>query len=350
MTVALGATPGAKTVGKKLLFAAATLAFLITGCAETQFLAHQAKKARKPTPAVVGEYKIGKPYKIKGIWYYPKVDYEYNETGIASWYGPGFHGNATANGEVFNQYELSAAHRTLPLPSMVQVTNLENGRSIQVRVNDRGPFSNGRIIDLSKRAASVLGFERKGTAKVRVQILETESRQMAALANRSQAKEDAPDAAPVIEVSSVNLDGSPSAQEGDAKQTTYSGTQQTAVLTGNAAVVADTGYQLDSGEEALPQRSTPQAPNPVPSNVVQTLPVTPTDIFVQAGAFSLYHNALRLRAELSSMGQVHLSQTKSGATTLFRVRFGPMTNVAEADKLLDRLIANGYDDARVVVD
>jgi rare lipoprotein A len=348
MIIAQDASPGFKTAGRKLLFAVTALAFLATGCAETQFLAHQAKKARKPAPIAQGEYKVGKPYKIKGIWYYPKINYEYNETGIASWYGPGFHGKPTANGETFNQGALSAAHRTLPLPSLVQVTNLENGRSIQVRVNDRGPFSNGRIIDLSKRAAGVLGFLKKGTAKVRVQVLETESRQLAALASRSEANLDAPEAAPVVEVSSVSLSDNPSAQ-GSPSKATYSGAQ-TAVLTGNSAVVADTGYQLESDLEPLASKVEPQLPNPVPDNVVRTLPVTPTDIFVQAGAFSLYHNALRLRAELSSMGQVHLSQTKSGQTTLFRVRFGPMTNVAEADKLLDRLIANGYDDARVVVD
>jgi rare lipoprotein A len=340
-----------------LLLTFAALAFLVTGCAETQFIAHQAKMARKPTVAAAGEYKVGKPYKIKGVWYYPKVDYEYNETGIASWYGPGFHGKKTANGEIFNQDDLSAAHRTLPLPSMVEVTNLENGRSIQVRVNDRGPFSNGRIIDLSKRAAGILGFLNQGTAKVRVQILDTESRQLAALASRDEANRNAPEAAPVIEVSSVDLGVADKPAVNATKAVTYGG-PQTAVLTGDAAVVSDGGYgdpyrggyQLEDGPETLVAKSIPRAPSPTPSQVVRTVPVSPTDIFVQAGAFSQYHNALRLRAELASIGPVHLSQTKNGARTFFRVRFGPMANVAEADKLLDRLIANGYNDASVVVD
>ncbi len=113
------------------------------------------------SPAQVGNYKIGKPYEIAGQWYYPAVDYEYSETGIASWYGPKFHGKQTANGEIFDQHEISAAHRTLPLPSMVRVTNLENGRSLDVRVNDRGPFAHGRIIDMSRRAAQLLGFENR---------------------------------------------------------------------------------------------------------------------------------------------------------------------------------------------
>src|SRR3989344_6905312 len=99
-----------------------------------------------------GHYKVGSPYQINNIKYHPKEIDSYDETGFASWYGPGFHGNKTANGEIFNQRRLTAAHNTLPLPSLVQVTNLENNKSIIVRVNDRGPFAKNkknRIIDLS---------------------------------------------------------------------------------------------------------------------------------------------------------------------------------------------------------
>src|SRR6185295_8664858 len=91
-----------------------------------------------PPPA--GSYKVGTPYQIAGVWYYPQVDYAYDQTGIGSWYGPGFHKERTANGEIYNENELTAAHQTLPMPSLVRVTNLENGRSIVVRINDRGPF------------------------------------------------------------------------------------------------------------------------------------------------------------------------------------------------------------------
>ncbi len=118
-----------------------------------------------------GRYQIGKPYKIAGKWYRPKEDPNYDRTGVASWYGPNFHGRRTANGEIFDQYGISAAHPTLPLPSYVRVTNLENNRSIIVRVNDRGPFANGRIIDLSKRVAQLLGMAAKGTARVRVKYV-----------------------------------------------------------------------------------------------------------------------------------------------------------------------------------
>lgn len=116
-----------------------------------------------------GRYQIGKPYTIRGIKYYPKLDPNLRQTGLASWYGPNFHGRLTANGEVYDQYGLSAAHPTMPLPSYAKVTNLENGSSVTVRVNDRGPFSKNRIIDLSARAAQLLGYTKQGVAKVKVE-------------------------------------------------------------------------------------------------------------------------------------------------------------------------------------
>jgi rare lipoprotein A len=118
-----------------------------------------------------GVYKVGKPYQVAGRWYHPTYDPDYDETGTASWYGSQFHGRPTANGEVFDRDELSAAHPTLPLPSIVKVTNLANGRSMVLRVNDRGPFVDDRIIDLSQAAARELGYERKGTTPVRVQFI-----------------------------------------------------------------------------------------------------------------------------------------------------------------------------------
>jgi rare lipoprotein A len=122
-----------------------------------------------PTPSGKGGiYKVGKPYTINGVLYVPREDPNYVETGIASWYGPQFHGERTANGETFDMNLVSAAHRTLPMPSMVRVTNLDNGRSIVVRMNDRGPFARGRIIDMSAKAADLLGFQQAGTARVRV--------------------------------------------------------------------------------------------------------------------------------------------------------------------------------------
>lgn len=115
--------------------------------------------------------KVGKPYKVAGLWYVPKHQPDYDETGIASWYGPKFHGKSTANGEIYNQSRLTAAHPTLPMPSLVEVTNLANGRSVLVRVNDRGPYKRGRILDLSAKAAQLLGYQGNGTAQVRVRYV-----------------------------------------------------------------------------------------------------------------------------------------------------------------------------------
>ena len=118
-----------------------------------------------------GRYQVGKAYKVKGKWYQPKEEFGYNKTGMSSWYGSAFHGRLTANGEVYDKYHLSAAHPTFPLPSYARVTNLENGSSVVVRVNDRGPYEYGRIIDVSSKTADFLDMKRKGSAKVRVQYI-----------------------------------------------------------------------------------------------------------------------------------------------------------------------------------
>lgn len=136
-----------------------------------------------------GVYKIGSPYKIMGKWYYPAEDYDYSEVGMASWYGDDFHAKKTANGERYDMNTLTAAHRTLPLPSIVRVTNLENGRSLVLRVNDRGPYAKDRIIDISKRGAQLLGYQTKGVTKVRVDILPEESKALkAAMLGQSSSK------------------------------------------------------------------------------------------------------------------------------------------------------------------
>ena len=118
-----------------------------------------------------GRRHVGKPYKIRGRWYKPKLDPRYDRFGVASWYGPNFHGRKTANGEIYDQYSLSAAHPTMPLPSYARVTNVANGESTIVRVNDRGPYHGNRTIDLSGAAAARLKYRSTGIAKVRVQYI-----------------------------------------------------------------------------------------------------------------------------------------------------------------------------------
>jgi len=170
--------------GIKHIATAAVVAGLLGACSfagsshindETKFSSLQYGVAASPrvtrstnVPRGGGRYMVGQPYRVAGNWYRPRENRAYDQTGIASWYGPNFQGRMTANGEVFDQNFLSAAHPTLPLPSYVRVQNLANGRSLVVRVNDRGPFAQSRLIDLSRRAAEVLGYIDQGTARVRV--------------------------------------------------------------------------------------------------------------------------------------------------------------------------------------
>ena len=152
-------------------------ALALTACAAPKpKLSHRlpdagASQGGRAATGAGGTYKVGKPYQVGGVWYVPREDPGYNKVGTASWYGSQFHAKATANGETFDMNAMTAAHTTLPLPSLVEVTNLENGRKVVVRVNDRGPFVGDRIIDLSRAAARELGYESKGLAKVRVRYV-----------------------------------------------------------------------------------------------------------------------------------------------------------------------------------
>jgi rare lipoprotein A len=118
-----------------------------------------------------GRDQVGRPYKVRGQWYTPKEDPNYRSSGLASWYGDAFHGRLTANGEVYDKTHLTAAHPTMPLPSYARVTNKKNGHSVIVRVNDRGPFAKGRVIDLSQRAAEMLDYKNSGVAQVAVEYI-----------------------------------------------------------------------------------------------------------------------------------------------------------------------------------
>lgn len=122
-----------------------------------------------------GHYKVGNPYEVLGAAYFPEDYEDYEEIGVASWYGDDFHGKPTANGEIYDTEAMTAAHPTLPLPSMIKVTNLRNGKSVIVRVNDRGPFAKSRVIDLSARAAEKLGYKDYGTTEVKIELLRNET-------------------------------------------------------------------------------------------------------------------------------------------------------------------------------
>jgi len=331
---------GVAPIGRNCRIAAAGLMlFLAAGCAETQFVISGAKRLSGSADVAgaettAGRYKVGSAYKIGDSWYYPKLDYNYSETGIASWYGPNFDGRDTANGETFDMNRISGAHRTLPLPSIVRVTNLDNGRSLKIRINDRGPFARGRIIDLSRRAAQLLGFERQGTAKVEVTILEQESRQLAAAygvqENTSEPTAPPPAAAPRVAVTSAQLAAPP-------------GTRTAPPPTSNHAVVAQT---------TAPVREVRvESPAPAVDNAVTILPVAgDQQIYVQAGSFTRYDYANRLRASLSPIGQAQIYQVKLVEQPFFRVRFGPLSTVEEADRMLASVVQAGHLDAQIVVD
>ena len=268
-----------------------------------------------------GYYKVGKPYQIKGNWYYPEENYSYDETGIASWYGADFHDQATANGEIYNKNELTAAHKTLPMPSLARVTNLENGRSIVVRVNDRGPFSGARIIDVSQRAAQLLGFERIGTAKVRVQVLADESKAIAD-AMRTYG-------GPAQPVQASSLPSSEASVE----------------------VASLDNPPPNTAYTSAPQQPTPslRAVKPVAEYV--QLPVSGANqIYVQAGAFTNPLNAQHLEKNLQKIGQTKIAQAIVKGVLYYRVRVGPIATVAEADKTLKRVLKSGADSARIIVD
>ena len=271
-----------------------------------------------------GGYKIGQPYHEAGVWYYPREQPDYDETGIASWYGPDFHGKRTANGEVFDAGGLTAAHPTLPMPVNVRVTNLENGRSLVLRVNDRGPFAQGRIIDVSARAAELLGFYEKGTAHVRVTYL---ARADTPVDGGDTSNVIAAVAAPTSHVQIAALD--PVAVAPQQAEPRNAGPDETAKSSPDVPPVADS----------------PEEPNVSPPRYSGE-----SRYYVQAGAFAQRENAEHLKDRLSDAGDSAISSIDRNGAVLYRVRIGPFDSVDAAGAALARLSGLGGGDAKIVVD
>ncbi len=252
-------------------------------------------------PRVEARARHGNPpfYEVFGKRYYVlSSNIGYIERGVASWYGPGFHKISTSTGEPYDMYAMTAAHKTLPLPAYVRVTNLQNGRSVVVRVNDRGPFVGNRIIDLSYTAAAKLDMLRNGTAFVEVRSLDPNA------------------TAPSLSVASLSATAAP---------------------------------------EVVTVPLAPPA-NSAPAPVAAAPPAAPVNVgaplFVQAGAFGDPANAQRLAQRLrgGAYGNVFVRDDQIAGRRMYRVRIGPVPNVAEFDRVLAALERDGVPDAHLALD
>ena len=258
-------------------------------------------------------YKVGKPYKINGRWYTPAVDPSYDRRGVASWYGDDFHGRPTANGEIFDMRRMTAAHTTLPMPSMVEVTNLENGRQAVVRVNDRGPFAHNRIIDLSRAAARALGFERQGLARVRVRYL------------------------------------APAALPGEKSKPVYARTKPAAppiaVALSPSPVATNTDQLAGLIAGADPGRE-PNLPPP--------LPVIDASLYsIQVAVLDNIEELPALRERLAAEGPLRIARTENeaedaGAQARYRIKLGPYPTESAAADRLEAVREAGYDGAVII--
>jgi len=250
-------------------------------------------------------------YTVLGKRYYVlSSSAAYVERGVASWYGPGFHKVQTSTGEQYDMYGMTAAHKTLPLPAYVSVTNLQNGRSVVVRVNDRGPFVGNRIIDLSYTAASRLDMLRNGTAMVEVRAL------------------DSPPTAP-----------NPGTTLLSAAQASPSGGRAGAAASAGAASTGTATAPATSGA------ATPESGS-APTAAVRTV------LFVQAGAFADPANAERLAAKLRGgrYGKIFVRDDVIAGRKMYRVRIGPVPDVPEFDRIVAALERAGVHDAHLAMD
>jgi len=315
-----------------------------------------------------GMYKVGAPYTIDGITYTPMEEFQHVETGMASWYGPGFHGKYTANGEVYDQSDRTAAHRTLQMPSVVRVTNLDNGLSTVVRVNDRGPYARGRVLDVSRAAAEELNMTHTGTAHVRIEQLAMES----------QA------------IKEIAVNGGGPGEQRAALDKYVAGRRGPPPVTATAQAIppptpAVTVPVSPPPPGPDPYRPDPYRPNPrspavapleasgaaghglppaAPPTVGPPTVGPPTigslaaavghpgagGFYVQTGAFSSVGNAEKQRGLLTSYGSSEISQASAGGREVYRVRLGPYTTSDAAGIVADRLKRSGYGDVRVVAD
>jgi rare lipoprotein A len=315
-----------------LLLAGASLAACASLTPTPQYAAREGGRHAAPG-AAPGQrtYKTGEPYQVGGIWYVPHEQPHYDETGTASWYGDAFQLKATANGEIFDMNQFSAAHTTLPLPSMVEVTNLDNGRKLTVRVNDRGPFVGNRLIDLSRAAARELGYDRAGLAHVRVRyvgpapLAGPEAGVRMASAGLLTPRYPISVSPPAGGLATPPV-GAPPKPQGEV--------------------------QLASYRAPEPIETTSLAPLPVARSTATPLShgdgMAAQTFRIQAGAFSDQENARRAAAQLNSTGTATIEPVERNGTTLYRVLLPGPADELEAYAVRDKVAAAGFTDARVV--
>ena len=309
-------------------------ALMVAGCSRgkkssSQTLSKRVVALGQPVPKGGGHYKVGNPYKIGGRWYRPKEQPNYNRVGVASWYGELFHGRYTANGEIYDMNALTAAHPTLPMPSYVHVTNLRNGRALVLRVNDRGPYAHDRIIDLSRRSARALGFERDGTVKVQVRYLGPaplngdDSYERQIYASQSWAR----------------VASGTGARRTPAKRTEIASAAREAIQADPIVV----GSIPDKPQSGSANRSTAVA-----GNVQRSPRGAHRMYFVQASSFASRSAADDLNRRLSEIGPSRVMQVGEGRDARFRVRLGPYAWRHDADQTLREVVSIGLRDAYMV--
>jgi len=272
------------------------------------------------------DYKVGNPYTVRGVTYTPRVDYNYDEIGMASWYSAGFHGRPTASGEKYNHNDLTAAHPTLPMPTIVRVTRLDNGRSVVVRINDRGPFVPGRIIDLSKRAAEALDMTRVGVARVRVQVLEAETKQLLAR---------------------MGVPVEPQRMGRTVEATTPAATQsaQRTAQAGLATVAATASPAVGAARTAT---SMPVESAPAASSTQSVATPQAGGWVVQLGSFSTRQSAQNVLDQPFITTASRIQEADVGGRKFFRAQLGPFADRAEADRIREEMLNAGITGATVM--
>jgi rare lipoprotein A len=286
-------------------------------------------------PRIEPRARSGNPpfYDVFGKRYYVlSSSVGYRERGVASWYGPGFHKVRTSIGEPYDMYGMTAAHKTLPLPAYVRVTNLQNGRSVVVRVNDRGPFVGNRIIDLSYSAAAKLDMLRNGTAMVEVRTIDASAPPPVITASATPAPAAAPPAATALTIVAP-------AAAAPAGSAPAGSTPARSAPAGSTPAVA-------------PAATPPGTATPTAGSGVTSPAAAATALFVQAGAFSDSANAERLAEKLrgGGYGKVIVRDDQIAGRRMYRVRIGPVPSVAEFDRVVAALERAGINDAHLALD